>query len=325
MKAPHERNVILVTGGAGYLGSQLVRDLAQDERFRDCRIRIYDNLQRHHVSGLLDLPSSGRFEFVEGDVLDRLNMKRAMTDARAVVHLAAIVRTPLSFDHPSWTEQVNHWGSASVVDCAAHAGVPHLLYASSAVVYGPGGPFTEAEECQPIGPYAVSKWHAEREFLQARERGIEAGVIRFGTIFGNAPAMRFDAVANRFVFLCSVGRPLVVHGSGEQMRPLIHVCDASAILRDRLADPGGAPPLLNAAAFNLTILEVAEALQAVRPDARIRYTDQGILTEISFSVDTSLLAATGFRAGYSLERGLSEMLARWRGLYPLPTETAAGA
>ena len=72
-KKQRKEQVILVTGGAGYIGSRLIRDLASDSRFPSCIIRIYDNLQRHHLCGLMDLPSKHRYEFIEGDILDRMN------------------------------------------------------------------------------------------------------------------------------------------------------------------------------------------------------------------------------------------------------------
>ena len=210
-------NIILVTGGAGYIGSQLIRDLAIDPRFAGTTIRIYDNLQRHHFCGLMDLPPEGRFEFIEGDILDRLNLGRAMEGVGTVIHLAAIVSTPLSFDHPEWTEQVNHWGTASVVETALNAGVPRFLFTSSASVYGPGGPFSETDTCRPIGPYAISKRRAEEEILLCCGRGLNCTILRLGTTFGNAPAMRFDAVAGRLAYLVGVKRPMVIHGSGNQV------------------------------------------------------------------------------------------------------------
>ncbi|MCS4114585.1 NAD-dependent epimerase/dehydratase family protein [Salinibacter ruber] len=315
MNNQSQDGVILVTGGAGYIGSRVVRDLVADDRFSDYTIRIYDSLRRHHVYGLLDLPEEGDFEFVEGDILDRSNLKRAMQDVQAVLHLAAIVRTPLSFDHPDWTKQVNHWGTASVVECSLEMGVGHLVYASSASVYGPGGPFREEDDCQPVGPYAEAKLQGEHEVKEAADRGLSVRVARLGTVFGNAPAMRFDAVVNRFVYLVSSGRPLVVHGEGNQVRPLIHVEDASAVLRLCLSDGRPTPRVLNAASTNPSVNEIANAVEDLMPSAERKYTDQDVLTEVSFEVDSNRLRETGFRFQHGLEYGLLEMLSRWKGLH----------
>lgn len=315
MTSAGQRNVILVTGGAGYIGSRVVRDLAADERFSDYTIRIYDSLRRHHVYGLLDLPEEGDFEFIEGDILDRSNLKRAMANVESVLHLAAIVRTPLSFDHPDWTNQVNHWGTASVVECALETGVEHFVYASSASVYGPGGPFQEEDECQPVGPYAEAKLQGEHEVTEAAERGLSTRVVRLGTVFGNAPAMRFDAVANRFVYLVSSGRPLAVHGDGQQVRPLIHVKDASAALRLCLSESRPEARILNAVSANPSVNEIADEVKALMPSAEKRYTDQDVFTEVSFEVEAGRLRESGFRFRYDLEYGLLEMLSRWKGLH----------
>ncbi len=312
--------VVLITGGAGYIGSRLIRDMADDPRFAGTVIRIYDNLQRQHLCGLMDLPGDGRYEFIEGDILDRFNLERAMRGVDAVVHMAALVSTPLSFDNPEWTEQINHWGTASVVDCALNAGVRRLIYLSSASVYGPGGPFREDAPCHPIGPYAISKRKGEIEVLEGERRGLVPTVVRLGTAFGNAPAMRFDAVANRLAFLVGVGRPMVIHGSGRQRRPLIHVRDASAVLRFCLADARTEGIILNAASFNPTLNEIAATLQRLAPDATISYTDQDILTEISFAVDATRLHELGFTPRHTLEDGLREVLQRWRGFRPVRIE-----
>jgi UDP-glucose 4-epimerase len=320
----HQANkepLILITGGAGYIGSQLIRDLVADPQFANPIIRIYDNLQRQHYCGLMDLPGEGRYEFIRGDILDRLNLERAMRGASAVVHLAAIVSTPLSFDHPEWTEQVNHWGTAAVVDCALNMGVSHLLYVSSSSVYGPGGPFREIDPCQPIGPYAISKRKGEEEVLQGGERGLRFTIVRLGTTFGYAPAMRFDAVADRLTYLVGVGRPMAVHGSGEQIRPLIHIRDASAVLRLGLTDPRAEGEIINAVTINPTVNQIAQTLQTITPGASIRYTDQDILTELSFEIDTTKLLSWGFQPQFNLEQGLREMLGHWQGFRPVVTDS----
>jgi len=270
------------------------------------------------------LPATGRYQFIEGDILDRLNLERAMQGVSMVVHLAAIVTTPLSFDHPEWTEQVNHWGTAMVVDAALSMGLPRLLYTSAASVYGQGGPFQETDVCRPIGPYAISKRKAEEEVLKGGERGLRFTIVRLGTTFGNAPAMRFDAVADRMAYMAGVRRPMVIHGSGNQVRPLIHIQDASTVLRMCLDEAKTEGEIINAVVMNPTANQIAQILQSLVPGSSIRYTDQDILTEISFEVDSSKLLGMGFQPRFNLEQGLREILTRWRGFQPLVMELPRG-
>jgi UDP-glucose 4-epimerase len=315
--------LILVTGGAGYIGSRLIRDLAVDPVFRDHTIRIYDNLQRETYASLLDLPPQGRYQFIEGDILDNVGVRRALEGVWAVVHLAAIVRTPLSFGPTGWLEQVNHWGTANLVDAAAAAGVSYFLYTSSASVYGPtnpagGAPFRENDSCRPVGPYAETKLRGERHVRALSEQGrIQAAVLRLGTVFGLAPAVRFDAVANRFAYLVSIHRALTIYGDGKQIRPQLHVSDASGAIRFALAHAsemvGG---LFNVVGENVPVLGLAEALRALRPDVSVRYTEQDVLTHLSYAIDSSRINGLGWYPTTGLEAGLAELLEHMQAFGP---------
>lgn len=303
--------VVLVTGGAGYIGSRLVRDFSLDNRFRDCTIRIYDNLQRNNYGTLMDLPVGTRYEFIEGDILDRMTLSDAMKDVWAVIHLAAVVNTPISFDHPRWTYQVNHWGTATVVDEAVRAGVRRLIYACSASVYGPGGPFHESDTCTPVGPYSISKLQGEQALLEAEQhRNLQVTSLRLGTVFGDAPGVRFEAVANRYAYLAGTCKPLVIHGDGQQKRPLLHVQDASDAIRFALASETTVAQVLNAASENVSINELVEAVQKLRPDVQLRYTGQDALTALSFEVDSAKLYSLGWSPRVSLVNGLGSLMQR---------------
>jgi UDP-glucose 4-epimerase len=300
---------ILITGGAGYIGSQLIRDLAADPRFQGDTIRIYDNLQRgnHHV--LMDLPEGMQYQFVEGDILDRQTLAENLEGVWAVVHLAALVSTPISFDNPRWTYQVNHWGTASLVEQAVHAGVRRLVYACSASVYGPGGPFHEDSHCTPVGPYSISKLQGEEAVLQAAEkRHLEAISLRLGNVFGRAPGLRFEAVANRFAYLAGIGKPLIVYGSGEHKCPLLHIRDASSAIRLCLAGTGLPGRVFNAAAMNLSSNELVTAVQRIRPDVAMRYTSQDAPTQISYEISSQRLLDLGWSPQWSIEAGLGEII-----------------
>jgi len=310
--------VVLVTGGCGYIGSQLIRDLAEDRALAGLTVRILDNMQRGGYQALMDLPEHGRYEFLEGDILDPAAVRRALEGVEAVVHLAAVVRTPLSFDHPAWTEQVNHWGTARLVEQCLDAGATRFVFTSSASVYGPGGPFDETSVCRPMGPYAQSKWRAEQAVLAAASRGLRPTVLRLATVFGYAPMMRFDAVANRFAYLAGVGRPLTVYGTGQQTRPLIHVRDASAAIRFCLtheAETTG--EVFNVVGANVSILDLVEAVREVKPDMRVHYTEQDVLSHLSFAMDSRKLERLGWRPGCTIEAGMAEVIARFENVVTL--------
>ena len=301
--------IILVTGGAGYIGSQLIRDLAADEYFQGDVIRIYDNLQRgnHHV--LMDLPVGMHYQFVEGDILDRLTLSEALEGVWAVVHLAALVSTPISFDNPRWTNQINHWGTASLVEQAVQSGVKRFIYACSASVYGPGGPFTEGDPCNPIGPYSISKLRGEEVVMQTGEkRDLDVTSLRLGNVFGRCPGLRFETVANRFAYQAGIGKPLVVYGTGEHKCPLIHIRDASGAIRFCLVEAASRGQILNTASMNLSINDLVEAVQRILPAVDVRYTNQDALTQPSFVINNQRLIGLGWSPQYSIEDGLSEII-----------------
>lgn len=309
------KRTILVTGGCGYLGSRLIRDLAIDNRLGQPTVRVLDNFQNGRHDALLGLPEHGDFEFVEGDLLDPSCLRLALSGVHDVIHLAAVVRTPFSFENPSWLEQVNHWGTSHLVDACVEAGVSRLLFSSSCAVYGPGGPFSESAPCRPMGPYAESKRRAEEAVLAATQRGLKTIVARLGSLYGTAPVMHFDAVANRLSYLAGVGRSIIVYGSGRQQRPLIHVADASRAIRLLLADRATTKPsTVNVVSENPSVLEIASAIRAARPDIELRFTDQDIRVHVSLSADNEVLRSLGWEPSVSLQSGVSELLGGFRRL-----------
>ena len=305
---PDLPKVILVTGGCGYLGSQLIRDLATRPELDDVTIRILDNMQGGHYRALMNLPSEGRYQFIEGDLLDPIATRLALDGVDAVVHLAAIVRTPMSFEDPAWVEQVNRWGTAHLLEYCLEGNVKRLIFLSSAAVYGPGGPFTEAGPCHPQGAYAQSKYRAETAVLSAIERGLQATIVRCGTMYGLAPVIRFDAVANRFAYEASTHRAVKVFGSGRQRRTLIHVRDASSAISFVLSRPEQTTgQIFNAVDHNISILELANLIKTIKPGLSVQFTEQDIRTQFSFEASNEKLVALGWNPRVSLAAGLSEL------------------
>src|SRR5690606_17422022 len=124
----------------------------------------------------------------------------ALDGVDTVIHLAAVVRTPMSFEHPTWMRQVNTWGTAAVAEACVRAGVSRLVFASSTAVYGPGGPFDESAPVHPVGPYASSKQAAEQAVGGAGQRGLTTLTLRLGMLYGHAPCARYDGFINRLLF-----------------------------------------------------------------------------------------------------------------------------
>jgi UDP-glucose 4-epimerase len=279
---------ILVTGGCGYLGSQLVRNLGTGPGASDRVIRILDNMSSGNSAyrALMDMPSTGTYEVVEGDILDPAVVSTALADVDTVVHLAAIANTPMGYQNPTWVEQVNAWGTARLVEECVAEGVSHLIYTSSVAVYGPRETSAYPDEtapCRPVGPYAHSKRSAEHSVQQAHGRNdLRTTTLRLGIVYGPAPTVRFDAVANRFAYLAGVQHPLTVHGTGAQQRAFVHVNDASRAIERVLqrTESPEEPAIFNVVGQNASVNAVAEAVRRARPDIPVRHTEQDVQTHV---------------------------------------------
>jgi UDP-glucose 4-epimerase len=309
-----QKNIILITGGCGYLGSQLIRDLV-DNNAGDYKIRILDNMQAKNYHALMNLKREQVYQFIEGDILDPSIVAVALEDVDIVIHLAAIVQTPMSFENQTWVNQVNHWGTAGLIEACIDAGVKKFIYASSSAVYGPGGPFRENDICRPFGAYAQSKYKAERSVLSAIDRGLESVILRFGTIYGFSPSVRFDAVANRFAYLAGSNRSLVVFGQGDQVRPFVHVCDASSAVQFCIHDISKfVGKIFNILSVNASVLDLVNAIKSFLPDVGIRFTEQDVLTHLSIKVSNEKILEGGWKPKFSLEEGLRELVEKFSGL-----------
>ncbi|MGE8326352.1 NAD-dependent epimerase/dehydratase family protein [Pseudomonas urmiensis] len=221
---------ILITGGAGFIGSHLC-DALLDKGYA---VRIVDDLSTGKRANLrLDHP---KLELIEGDVADAALVARATSGCRAVVHLAAVASVQASVDDPVKTHQSNFIGTLNVCEAMRLNGVRRVLFASSAAVYGNNGEgqsIVEDTPKAPLTPYAVDKLASEQYLdFYRRQHGLEPVVFRFFNIFGprQDPSSPYSGVISIFSERATQGKPITVFGDGEQTRDFLYVGDLVQVM-----------------------------------------------------------------------------------------------
>jgi len=307
--------VVLVTGGSGYIGSLLIRRLPLERGFEGEVIRVFDNMAGDKYFSLFDLPEGAKYEFVLGDLTKAEDLRRALVDVDLVFDLAGITSVPLSFKMSEETKKVNVEGARNLLEVAMSSGVEKVVYSSSAAVYGDvNGLVDESHPCKPASPYAESKLLAEQLYLEAhRERGLGVAVLRFGTVYGFAPGMRFDTVVNRFAFLAAIGSPLTVwRGAESALRPYLYVGDAvsALILAARREEANGG--VFNVVTENATLSDVIAAVKEVVPDCVVQYVEPPYQQQVSYGLIDAKIRSLGYRPQGSLKLGVEEVVDKFR-------------
>lgn len=215
---------ILITGGAGFVGSTFSR-IAMEKGHS---IRIVDNLSSGSQEVAEELQKLGA-EIIIGDIRDSDVMDSALQGVDSVVHLAAQISVPLSMEYPEETADINIHGTQVVIDHALKHGAKRLVIASSAAVYGENTniPLGEEDGGMLLSPYAKSKWENEKQVLDARLKGLESVALRFFNVYGvgQRPDSAYAAVIPKFVDLLVNQQPPSINGDGLQTRDFVHVND----------------------------------------------------------------------------------------------------
>ncbi|RBY90029.1 GDP-mannose 4,6-dehydratase [Blastococcus sp. TF02A-26] len=252
----------MITGGAGFIGSNLARLALADDRIG--RVVVLDDLStgaRENLAGL-------DVEFHEGSVADPAALDRAVAGVDAVVHLAALASVPASIDDPLGCHEVNATGTLLLLEACRRHGVRQVVGASSSAVYGsnPAPLKGEREWVRPLSPYAVSKLATEQYLLTYQTcYDLSTVAFRFFNVYGpGQPADHvYAAVIPLFVDALLHDRPLVVFGDGRQTRDFVFVGTVAEILLDaslrRLSHPEPVNVALNT---ETSLLELVEQLEA---------------------------------------------------------------
>ena len=258
---------VLITGGAGFIGSNLVDALLA----KGYLVRVLDDLSMGKRSNLpLDNP---RLELRVGSVADAALVGQAVEGCQAVVHLAAVASVQASVDDPVCTHQSNFVGTLNVCEAMRQHGVKRVLFASSAAVYGNNGEGQAIDEetpKAPLTPYAVDKLASEQYLdFYRRQHGLEPAIFRFFNIFGprQDPSSPYSGVISIFIQRAQQRLPITVFGDGEQTRDFFYVGDLIDLLVQALEMPGVEESAANVGLNRATSLnQLLEHIRAVVGD-----------------------------------------------------------
>jgi nucleoside-diphosphate-sugar epimerase len=263
---------ILVTGGAGYIGSLVLDELLACGH----RVRVLDALLHRNVSSMLLWWGDSRFDFVRGDIRDAGVRGPALEDVDAVVHLAAIVGDPACARQPDLAREVNLDATRALLADCERAGVKRFVFASTCSNYGRLDEDAFADErfeLRPISLYAETKVAAEQDVL-GRNGSLASTCLRFATVYGPSPRMRFDLTVNEFTRDLAARGELVVFGE-QFWRPYVHVRDAARAIARVLDAPTSA---VAGEAFNVgnsrenyRKLDIVTLCQERFPDGKIEF------------------------------------------------------
>ncbi|MGE5174999.1 MAG: NAD-dependent epimerase/dehydratase family protein [Hyphomicrobiales bacterium] len=298
---------VLVTGGAGYIGSILVRELLE----ADVRVRVLDRFLfgGEGLAGVQDHPA---LELFPRDLRDPRVHAEALAGVETVVHLAAIVGDKACAVDEERAVQTNWTATVSLARAAKARGVRRFVFASTCSVYGEGREevLTEESPVRPLSLYAETRWHAEQGLLElSGDPGFESVLLRFGTVYGLSPRMRFDLVVN-LLARDAVKKGEVTIFGGEQWRPFVHVRDITRALRIAMDGPLPAGvPVLNVGdnLENYQLRDLKEEIEARIPGARVHLKPAAKdprTYRVSFDRIEQLW---GFRAGRRVADGLEEV------------------
>lgn len=259
MPAEHAR--VLVTGGAGYIGSVLTRKLLETGH----PVTVLDNLT-YTDAGIRALRQTAALRVVVGDIRDHAAIREAVEGASAVVHLAAVANDPSGELHRGLTEQVNYEAYRPLIAAARTAGVQRFLNASTFGVYGKkdGIDITEDEPLHPLKAYSACKARSEQLLRESDAPGFATVSLRCATVCGWSPRLRLDLIVNTLTAQALTKGRLVVWG-GEQERPQIHIEDLTDYFVTLVETPAERlqGKIYNAGGENATILGIAETIRDV--------------------------------------------------------------
>jgi len=267
---------VLVIGGAGYIGSVLVRKLLNS----GFHVRVLDALLYDNKIAIAELLDHRRFSFVHGDFCEQGVLHRSLENITDVVHLAAMVGDPVCKKYPGHARSINDTGTINLIDQLNGRGLGRFVFMSTCSNYGFRDTDAEAVEESELNPqslYAETKVRVERHLLDSlAELDFSATILRAATAYGLSPRMRFDLSINEFTRELTIGNELLVYDA-DTWRPYCHVADIAEAVVWVLESPaeavGGEVFNVGSQGENYTKRMIVNLLQKHLPDARVRFQE----------------------------------------------------
>lgn len=309
---------VLVTGGAGYIGSMLVGELLKKGYY----VKIYDKMLFGRES-LASFKSSPRLQIIEGDILDTASFERSMVNVDTVIHTAAIVGEAACSTNQDLAIRTNYLGAVNMAKVSKSYGVKRFVYFSTCSAYGKSDDEAEVDESSPLRPvdfYGETKIYAERDIIRLTDENFFPTILRLSTVYGLSHRMRFDLVVNIFSKKAHSDRKITIFG-GNQWRPLIHVSDVVravlTVLEAPLSKVGGRIFNVGGDVENYLISDLGDLIKKVFPEVQVEtlgtMTDQRSYRVKFKKVEREL----GFHPKYTVLDGMREIKeALDKGIFP---------
>jgi nucleoside-diphosphate-sugar epimerase/CBS domain-containing protein len=302
---------VLITGGAGYMGSILCRKLLD----KGYQVTVLDKLLFGKES-IKELIRNKDFKFIKGEMGSINNLLSGIQKSDSVIHLAGIVGDPASSLDPVYTMESNHFSTKLLIELAKYYHASRFIFASSCSVYGANkNVLTEKSSLNPLSLYARTKVSSEKDLLNAQDRYFHPIILRFGTLYGLSPRMRFDLAINTMTAHGFFRNKINVTG-GSQYRPFLDVSDAAEACIKALEAPlkKVAGQIFNVGSNknNLTINEVANIIKATIPQTKvIRHNKTIDKRDYNVSFD-KIRKLMSFQAANTVKSGVEKIVSSFQ-------------
>lgn len=307
--------IVLVTGGAGFVGSHIAARLAES----GARVRVLDNLATGHLENLEEI--GGDIDFVRGSLNNADDLARALEGVEVVFHEAAIPSVPRSVENPLESHRACADGTISLLAAARQAGVRRLVYAASSSAYGDQPTLPKEEEMapQPLSPYAAAKLAGELYCqVWARTYGFETVCLRYFNVFGprQDPGSQYSGVISRFISALMKGEQPVIFGDGEQSRDFTYVSNVVDGNLKAAQAPDCAGQVINVATGEkITLNQLLDTLKKItgKTDVVAEYRERRVGDVRDSLADiTRARRLLGYEPQVGLEEGLRKTIEWWK-------------